>query len=78
MNRAAFAAYKRRVNADKSFIDVQLKDLDVFRYPGDEPLVLARFVQQYRSDRFSRTNEKEQYWRRTAEGRWLIVREASR
>jgi murein L,D-transpeptidase YafK len=78
MDKAAFAAHKRRVNAGKATIDVQLSDLDLFRYPGPEELMLATFTQHYRSDNFERSSHKEQYWRRDAEGRWRIVKESSR
>jgi murein L,D-transpeptidase YafK len=78
MNKTAFSAHKRRVNAGKKVIDVQLDDVDLFRYPGDDGLMLARFTQRYRSDNFSLTSEKEQFWRRRAGGRWEIVKEASR
>jgi murein L,D-transpeptidase YafK len=78
MNKAAFSAHKQRVNANKKFIDVQLDDVDLFRYPGGDGLMLARFTQRYRSDNFVTTSEKEQFWRRGADGRWQIVKEASR
>jgi murein L,D-transpeptidase YafK len=78
MDKAAFAAHKRRVNANKKFIDVQLDDVDLFRYPGGDGLMLARFTQRYRSDNFVTTSEKEQFWRRLPDGRWQIVKEASR
>ena len=78
MNKAAFTAHKKRVNAGKKFIDVQLDDIDLFRYPGGDGLMLARFTQRYRSDNFATTSEKEQFWRRLPDGRWQIVKEASR
>jgi len=78
MSKAAFAAHKRRVNAGKKRIDVQLEDVDLFRYPGDDGLMLARFTQRYRSDNFNLTSDKEQFWRRLPDGRWQIVKEASR
>ncbi|SFF24550.1 Murein L,D-transpeptidase YafK [Fontimonas thermophila] len=79
MDRKAFAAHKRRVNASKKFIDVQLRDLSLFRYPGvEDGLVLAEFTMDYRSDNFSVTTRKQQYWRRQADGSWKIVREENR
>ena len=77
MNKRAFSDYKRRVNAGKTFIEVKIADVDLFRYPGDEPLMLARFTQHYRSDNYEKSARKEQYWRREADGRWRIVKEAS-
>lgn len=78
MQKPAFAAHKRRVNAGKRYIDVQLEDVDLFRYPGGDGLMLARFTQRYRSDNFNITADKEQFWRRLPDGRWQIVKEASR
>jgi murein L,D-transpeptidase YafK len=78
MQKPAFAAHKRRVNAGKRYIDVQLEDVDLFRYPGPDGLMLARFTQRYRSDNFNMIADKEQFWRRRADGSWEIVKEASR
>jgi murein L,D-transpeptidase YafK len=78
MGKAAFAAHKRRVNAGKASVDVQLSDVDLFRYPGPEELMLATFTQHYRSDNFNLSTRKEQYWRRDSENRWRIVKETNR
>jgi murein L,D-transpeptidase YafK len=72
MNRRDFAQHKRRVNAGKRFIGVELENLGAFRYPGEENLVLVDFLQHYRSDSFNRTRRKQQYWRREGEV-WRIV-----
>jgi murein L,D-transpeptidase YafK len=74
MSRAAFADHKRRVNAGKRFIEVELDQVGAFRYPGERGLVLVDFVQNYRSDSFSGTRRKHQYWRREGEV-WRIVLE---
>lgn len=78
MVKRAFAAHKRRVNAGKKMIDVRLESMDLFRYPGDAEMVLARFTQHYRSDNYVKTTNKDQFWRRQAGGRWQIVKESSR
>lgn len=78
MDRAAFADHKRRVNAAKQFVQVELDDMELYRYPGVDDLVfLARFRQHYISDSFSAISTKEQYWRLTNDGRWEIVQEGS-
>jgi murein L,D-transpeptidase YafK len=77
MDLRAFSEHKRRVNAGKAFIEVTLADVDLFRYPDSEPLLLARFTQHYRSDNYQKSTRKEQYWRREADGRWRIVSEIS-
>lgn len=78
MDRNAFAAHKRRVNASKKSISVKLRDLELFRYPGEENLVMAQFIQDYQSDNFSVSGRKQQYWKRQADGSWKIVLEESR
>ncbi|WP_428311255.1 L,D-transpeptidase family protein [Hydrocarboniphaga sp.] len=74
MNKTEFVAHKRRVNATKHSIDVQTEDMSLYRYPG-EPMMLAEFTLRYRSDNFSSTAKKQQYWRQNAKGEWKIFRE---
>ncbi|WP_245585130.1 L,D-transpeptidase family protein [Solimonas flava] len=79
MKRRDFVAHKRRVNAQKKFIDVQLSDISLYRYPGsDGELMLAEFTQHYRSDNFRMESRKQQFWKREADGQWKIFREESR
>lgn len=79
MDRAAFAAHKRRVNAGKKFIDIKLRDMSLFRYPGvDQGLMLAEFTMDYRSDNYAVTTRKQQFWRHEPDGSWKILREENR
>ena len=78
MGKRAFAEHKRRVNANKKKVDVQLDGIDVFRYPGDNTLMLARFIQRYRSDNYELDSDKYQFWRKQPDGAWRIVKESSR
>lgn len=79
MDLPRFAAHKRRVNQGKTFIDVQLGDLNLWRYPGTgEPVVLAEFTQHYRSSNFTSSTQKQQFWRQDADGEWRIFREVNR
>jgi murein L,D-transpeptidase YafK len=78
MGKPEFATYKRKVNQGKSHIEVGLSDIDLFSYPGEPNVVLAEFTQLYRSDNYSSTSHKEQYWRRGPDGAWKIVREENR
>ena len=78
MNKRAFAEHKRRVNAAKKAIDVRLEGVDLFRYPGGDGLMLARFTQHYRSSNYVKTSDKYQFWRRQPDGQWRIVKESSR
>ena len=79
MNLAQFVAHKQRVNAVKKFIDVKLRNINLFRYPGaGEPMMLAEFTMDYRSDNFSSTTQKQQFWRKDRTGAWKIFREENR
>ena len=68
-------AHKQRVNAQKKWIRVTLKDLGVYRDPGALNLVAVTFEQDYRSSNLSGRSRKRQYWA-LEEGRWKIVYEA--
>ena len=70
--RASFAAHKRRVNANKKFINVDLRQVGIYRYPGEKELILVEFLQDYRSSNLNARRRKHQYWRREAGG-WKIV-----
>lgn len=78
MDKAAFSAFKRRINAAKSHISVNIRELDIFRYPGEEKLVLARFLQDYDSSNYTITSSKTQFWRQLDDGSWKMVLEESR
>lgn len=71
-SREAFAAHKRRVNRSKRFIRVHLKDVGIYRYPGEDGLILVEFLQDYRSSNLSSQRRKHQYWRQEADS-WKIV-----
>ncbi len=75
MNREQFAAHKRRVNAHKNFVQVEITDLSIFDYPDEQDLRLVEFRQNYRSDTYKEISRKQQFWRRGADGRWRIVQE---
>jgi murein L,D-transpeptidase YafK len=79
MTRAQFVAHKRRVNEGKTFIDVEITDLNLWRYPGvDQPMVLVEFTQRYTSNNYASVSQKQQYWRQMADGQWKIFREVGR
>ncbi len=71
---AQWFAHKRRVNSAKSFIEVAVTELGLYRYPGEDDLVLATFAQGYKSNNFDSQINKQQYWRRE-KGEWRIVYE---
>lgn len=74
MDIRSWSAHKRRVNAAKSFIKVDVEDLGIYAYPDEPGLYLVTFVQTYRSSNFKGRKWKQQYWRRES-GDWRILHE---
>jgi len=75
-NLKQWSAHKRRVNAAKSWIKVGISDLSVILYPGDEPLAVVTFAQEYASSNLKNTMHKRQYWTREND-RWKILYEGA-
>lgn len=75
-NLAQWGAHKRKVNAGKSWIKVGLSDINMFRNPGKDDLVVVSFEQGYRSSNLSNSMRKRQYWLREGT-RWKIIYEGS-
>ena len=76
-NLAQWKTYKTRVNGAKSFIDVDISDLSVFAYPGEENLVVSRFYQNYESSNYKWQGWKQLLWRRNDQGIWQILFEGN-
>ena len=75
-NLNQWSAHKRRVNAAKSWIRVGISDVSVILYPGDAPLAVITFAQEYASSNHKNTMHKRQYW--TFENdRWKILYEGA-
>jgi murein L,D-transpeptidase YafK len=73
---AAWAAHKRKVNAGKSWIKVNLSRVAMLRYPHERDVVVVTFEQDYRSNGLSNVMKKRQYW--VKEGaRWKILYEGA-
>lgn len=72
-NFQRFNAHKRRVNSAKTFINVDLDNLSIYRYP-DEPLMVVTFNQRYTSNNYKSEGIKRQYWK-LEQGRWKIAYE---
>lgn len=72
---AAWKARKREVNAAKRWIQVRVQDMSAFAYPGAKDMVMATFVQDYRSSNLSNRHVKRQYWVREG-GQWRILHES--
>ena len=73
-----WVAKKRRVNAAKSFVKVEVSNLSVYEYaltPTTPPMMIVTFDQNYKSSNNSGLMKKRQYWQREGE-RWKIIYEA--
>ena len=75
MGLERWRAYKRRVNAAKSWIKVSLANVSVLRDPGPQPLMVVTFDQDYRSSNHAQKARKRQYWMQE-NGAWKIAYEA--
>lgn len=73
-NYSQFNSYKKRVNGAKKFVDVDLHNLSIYRYPDNPNLVVATFKQDYKSNNISGSSVKRQYWT-FDQGRWRIAYE---
>jgi murein L,D-transpeptidase YafK len=74
-DRPAWVAYKRKVNAGKSWVKVGVSQVSLFAYPGNDPMMMVTFEQDYRSNNLSNRTQKRQYWVREGT-RWRIVHES--
>ena len=72
-----WARHKRLVNGRKQFIDVDVDNLSIFRYPGMDDMLVVTFDQDYHSSNYDSQGKKRQYWRRSEDGTWRIVYEGS-
>ncbi|MBN3564553.1 L,D-transpeptidase family protein [Amphritea spongicola] len=71
-----FVAHKRRVNAAKSFIDVDIDNLSLYQYPDQPDLLVASFEQSYSSNNYNGDSIKRQYWVKQ-DGKWKIAYEGA-
>jgi murein L,D-transpeptidase YafK len=75
-NYQEYSDYKKGINASKEFIEIDLKDMSLFRYPNNASLMVATFIQDYKSNSHSGESVKRQYWVRE-EGQWKIAYEGA-
>src|SRR5260221_1031458 len=73
---AAWASHKRAVNAGKTWIEVHLSRLAMFRYPLESDFAVVTFEQDYRSNGLTNAMKKRQYWIKE-DGRWKILYEGA-
>jgi|TARA_B000000565_G_scaffold255039_1_gene234684 murein L,D-transpeptidase YafK len=65
-----------RITKDKEFIDLKLRDINIFFYPNKKDLVFYEFKQDYKSNNFSSTTRKGLFWKKE-EDVWRIIHEGS-
>lgn len=70
----AFSESKRRVNAGKSWIKVDVSRLSMYRQPAAGDVAIVTFDQDYKSSNLNNLSRKRQYWQRE-NSRWRIVQE---
>ena len=76
---ADWASNKRRINAGKSFVKIEIQNLSMFEYStttNQPPLMMVTFDQDYKSSNNATRMKKRQYWQRE-DGRWKIVYEGA-
>lgn len=72
-----WTSYKRAVNSNKSFINVELENISIFQYPGDDKVLVVTFEQDYKSDTHRSKTRKRLYWQQEEDGNWRIFYEGS-
>ena len=73
---AAWSEQKRRVNASKQWVKVEVSDVSMFLYPGRDDLAIVDFHQDYSSNNLSSVMRKRQYWIQEG-GAWKIAYEGA-
>ena len=73
---AAWQEHKRSVNLGKTWVQVGLSRVSMFRYPREGDFVVVNFEQSYRSNNLSNMMRKRQYWIKEG-GRWKILYEGA-
>ena len=75
-NFSAWAQQKKRVNAGKEWIKINLSKLSAFAYPSQADMVVVNFEQGYTSNNLSNRMKKRQYWIKR-DNRWQIIYEGA-
>ena len=66
---------KHRLNAKKTFVQLDFTLHSLFVYPGDKDMFVIKYRQRYLSNNYSGETDKEQYWQRNEDGEWKIIYE---
>ncbi len=70
-----FADQKRQTNRNKEYVELELSNLSIYGYPGEEEMLIVSFTQDYRSDNYHSMTRKRQYWV-NRDDRWQIINES--
>ena len=70
-----WARTKRKLNASKTFVQVDLDVEEMFVYPGEDDMFVVSFTQSYLSNNYQGQVRKKQYWKRDQSGSWKIIYE---
>lgn len=77
-DKKGWGAYKKQVFSGKKFQKIDLSDISVLTYPGvdshSQPMVVANFVQNYRSNNFNGNLHKRLYMVKE-QGDWKVLYE---
>jgi murein L,D-transpeptidase YafK len=68
--------YKQRVNAAKSFIDLEFSDISFISDPQQPDIVVVRYYQTYQSSNYIWRGWKQQLWRQQGSA-WQIIYEGN-
>jgi murein L,D-transpeptidase YafK len=68
-------AGKKRVMQAAKYIRVDTAISGLFVYPGEKDTILVKYDQEFESDTFKDTSEKQMYWQRNDIGEWRIIYE---
>jgi len=74
-----WSTHKRRVNAGKNFVKVDISNLSIFEYAtavNVAPMIMVTFDQTYKSSNSNSRMKKRQFWQRE-DGKWKIVFEGA-
>lgn len=74
---AGWAKEKRRIQANKTQVEIKLSNLGMFRYPNSQfTMAAVTFDQDYKSNNLDSTMRKRQYWI-LENNRWKILYEGA-
>jgi murein L,D-transpeptidase YafK len=73
-NRAQWQARKRQLGQSKTWIQVRIGAMSMLRSPGRDGVVEVTFEQNYKSNNYTDTSRKRQYWIKE-DGQWRIAYE---